>query len=150
MHLFIGFEPFMLAAKILGRSYFIGQRTIEIEDLRTSIMLAFSDGVLYVTVFSHHFNSQAALYGKETYVETADPPETRVTRLVVDRYGDQWEITCGVRTTVRQRFTRPKHLNIWIARSITYPDTKSFGFNLSSSPENLLSTVSSIRHDLLP
>ncbi len=149
MHLFIGFEPFILNAKIFSLSYSFKHRSIELDDVRISILVIAEKGVFDMNLFGRHFNSRDFLCGKETYTVALDPEETRVTRPVVDRYGDQWEITSGVRITTRKRFTTPVCLPVWIARSLTHPDMKPFGFNLSSDPERALSTMSSIRHEPL-
>lgn len=149
MHLFMGFKPFIFNAKVFGLTYSFKHRSIELDDFKKSILVIFEKGVLDATVFGHHFNTKDLFCGKSTYTEEPDPEETRVSRFVVDRYGDQWEITSGARITTRKRFTTPERLPIWIARSISHPDMKPFGFNLNSSPESTLSTVSSLRHEPL-
>ena len=147
MHLFIGFKPFIFNIEVFGLTYKLKPRSIRLNDVKTSVLVIAEKGTLDVTAFGRHFNSQDALCGKETYVEELDPEPCRVNRAVVDRYGDQWEITSGVRITTRKRFTKPVRFPVWIARSVSYPDIEPFGFNLSADPEDTLSTVSSLRHD---
>ena len=147
MHLFMTFKSFMLSVKVLGIPLGLKHRSIELKDFKKSILIILEKGVLDVTAFGRHFNSRDVLCGKETYVEELDPEPSRVNRAVIDRYGDRWEITSGVRITTRKRFTKPVRLPVWIARSVSHPDIEPFGFNLGADPEDTLSTVFSIRHD---